>query len=68
MLGRSLGVGSCALLTALIPDGQFPEPLLSPAVVFVTLVALLGVSGIAAAIPAARVRGMEISAALRAAA
>lgn len=66
LLGVLFGVGVCAVMTALTPEGALPTPILSPLAAVVTFAALLGVALVAALIPALRVRHIEVAAALRA--
>ncbi|MEE8508202.1 MAG: ABC transporter permease, partial [Myxococcota bacterium] len=66
LLGVGLGLAACAAFARLAPPDRFPGPIVSPAVVWVTLVAVSTVAIVAATIPCLRVRRMEVSAALRA--
>ena len=63
--GVLLGVASCRALAALAPADRFPTPILSPLVAVVSGAALLAVALVAAALPALRVRRLEVAAALR---
>jgi ABC-type antimicrobial peptide transport system permease subunit len=65
-LGVSFGLAACLALDALSPPGVLPTPIISGPVVAITGIALVGVAVVAAVIPALRVRGMEIAAAVRA--
>ncbi|MEE9607243.1 MAG: ABC transporter permease [Myxococcota bacterium] len=65
LLGVLLGLAGCAALAALAPPGQFPRPIVSGLVLGVTLTATLAVAIVAGAVPASRVRRIEIAAALR---
>jgi putative ABC transport system permease protein len=64
--GVLLGLAGCAALRTFAPAGLFPTPIVSGLALAVTFLAMLGVAVVASAIPALRVRRMEISVALRA--
>jgi putative ABC transport system permease protein len=64
--GVFLGLATCAVLGRLSASQALPHPIVSPPVVVVTFVAVLGVAVVAAALPARRVTRIEISEALRA--
>lgn len=65
VLGVALGLGLTLGLAALIPPGLLPAPELAPSVAVITIISLVGVSTVAAVVPALRVRRMDVSAALR---
>jgi putative ABC transport system permease protein len=65
LLGVAAGVAGCEALARLAPPGVFPTPVISGTAIGVTFVALVGVATVAAAVPALRVRRMEVAAALR---
>ena len=65
LLGVGLGLSVTWAAQALVPPGLFPAPVLSMAGAGIALIALLGVSTVAALVPALRVRRMDISLALR---
>ncbi len=65
LLGVGLGLGGCLALEHLTPPGMFPVPVVSTTAVVITMCALVGVSIIAALVPALRVRSMDVSVALR---
>jgi putative ABC transport system permease protein len=67
-LGVLLGLATCVGLILLAPPEGFPRPIVSGVTAGVTFAATLGVAIVAAVAPALRVRRIEISAALRAAA
>jgi putative ABC transport system permease protein len=64
-LGLIAGVAASFGSHALAPGGSLPTPVLSLPVLAVTLVSLIGASGVAAWVPILRVRQIEVSAALR---
>jgi putative ABC transport system permease protein len=64
--GCGLGLLVCAGIEFAISAERFPVPVVSPAVLLVAFFSVCGVAIVAGALPAARVRQMEISAALRA--
>jgi putative ABC transport system permease protein len=66
LFGVLLGLACCAGLRAFAPVGLFPTPIVSGLALTVTFIAILAVALVASAIPALRVRRMEIAAALRA--
>jgi putative ABC transport system permease protein len=68
MSGVALGYAATLAGAQLIPPGLFPAPTISASVAVLALVSLVGVTTIAALIPALRVRQMEITLALREAA
>jgi putative ABC transport system permease protein len=65
-LGVLLGLAACRALAAWTDPTTFPAPILSGVGVLVTFVAVLAVAVVAALLPALRVRGMDVAAALRA--
>jgi putative ABC transport system permease protein len=65
LLGVGLGLGGCLALEHLTPQGMFPVPVISTTAVVITMAALVGLSVIAALVPALRVRTMDVSIALR---
>jgi putative ABC transport system permease protein len=65
-LGVLLGLAACRALGAWTDPATFPAPILSGVGVAVTFVAVLAVAVVAALLPALRVRGMDVAAALRA--
>lgn len=65
LLGLGVGLGGCLALEYLTPEGMFPVPVVSATAIVITLCALMGVSVIAAGVPALRVRTMDVSAAVR---
>jgi putative ABC transport system permease protein len=66
LLGVLLGLAGCLALATLPPPGMFPVPVISLPTVVVTGVATLGVTLIAALVPALRVRRVDVATALRA--
>jgi putative ABC transport system permease protein len=67
LLGALVGLAGCFALRELAPPGLFPVPIVSPSSVGITAGALVAVAVVAALVPARRVRGMDVSVALRAA-
>ena len=65
LLGLGVGYAITALASRMIPPGLFPTPEVSPSVAMVTLGTLVGVTGLAAIVPARRVSRIDISLALR---
>ncbi|MAE96067.1 MAG: hypothetical protein CL910_15530 [Deltaproteobacteria bacterium] len=62
--GVALGLGLCAALVRWTPE-TLPKPILSGAVVVVTVAAILGVAIVSAVLPARRIREIDTSTALR---